>query len=121
MAEIKTLVRLQVNNGGYQELFNPAQVDIEQTTLAANSGIVIVGTSEEVLSTVDVTNKGVMILQNLDDTNYVEYGPESAGAMVAFGKIKPGEVALLRLTPAVTFRWQANTANVKMYYVLLAD
>ena len=80
-----------------------------------------VGTSEEDLSVGDVGTVGWLFLRNLDSSNYVVFGPKSGGAMVAFGRLKAGEVAALRVSSGVTLRWQANTAAVKVQVILLED
>lgn len=117
--EIKQTIALLVSNGEYSQSVQKTLTQ-DQSGLGASSGIVIVGTSEETLSFTDITTEGVLFLQNLDATNYVTYGPDSTG-MVSFGRLNPGEVHMLRLSPGLTFKWQANTASVKVNYLLLED
>ena len=69
----------------------------------------------------DISTEGFIFIQNHDATNYVEFGPESGGAMVAIGRVKPGETAVMRLKPGVTMRAQANTASCNVQFFLLAD
>lgn len=108
--------------GNFKDSFTPGAVTIALANQGAASGIVDVGTSEEDLSIGDVgaSTQGYLILRNLDSSNYVTYGPKSGGAMVVFGRIKPGEIAVLRLEPSVVVRWQANTAAVKVQVKLFA-
>lgn len=108
--------------GNFKDSFTPGAVTIALANQGAASGIVDVGTSEEDLSIGDVgaSTQGYLILRNLDSSNYVTYGPKSGGAMVAMGRIKPGEIAVLRLEPSVVVRWQANTAAVKVQVKLFA-
>lgn len=114
--QIALTVQSSVTIGSWKDTFAPGQQTITITNAQAHCPIVVVGTSEEDLSLGDITsgNEGYVILQNLDNTNYVTYGPKSGGAMIAFGKIKPGELAILRLKPSVTMRWQADTAAVSV-------
>lgn len=76
--------------------------------------VVTVSTSEEDLSLGDIATNGYIYLKNLDSSNYVTYGPKSAGAMIPFGRLSAGKTTLLRLDAGVTLRWQANTAAVKV-------
>lgn len=108
-------------NGKYSTEFKPGQLQFTQTTQGAQSGIVSVGTSEEDMGVGDVATNGWLFIRNLDTANYVVYGPKSGGAMVAFGRIRAGEVAAFRLSAGVTLRWQANTAAVKVHTILLED
>ena len=128
--EIKLTMKLSVLNGDYNQEVNPGLIQIDQTTQGACGGIVEIGTEEETLEFLDIATEGYLYLRNLDDTNYVTYGPDYAG-LVAFGKLKAGEWALLRLAPfeeegsgsgAPTYgsiALQANTSPCKVKYLLL--
>ena len=72
------------------------------------------------MSTGDVSTLGWLVLQNLDTTNYVTYGPDSTG-MVDFGRIEAGEIAVLRLEPGITIKAQANTAAVDLLVKVFED
>lgn len=111
--EIKHTTSITVIKDSFRETFAPnlAQLDMAGTG-GGNPGLVDVGTSEEDIAFGDVT-PALCIIQNLDTTNYVTYGPKSGGAMILFGKIKPGQHEVVHLGAAVTLRMQANTAAVK--------
>lgn len=117
--EIGINLAVTLTNGNLKKSFAPGQVNVTQTTLGAHDTVVVVGTSEEDFSTGDVGTLGYLVLRNLDSANYVQYGPKSGGAMVAMGRIKAGEVAILRLEPGITLRWIANTSSVKVQAMLL--
>ena len=112
--EITLSVYGQVVNGNFTSRFQPGNVQITQTTLGSHAPIVVVGTSEEDMSFGDIGTVGIVAMRNLDSTNYVQYGPKSGGVMVAFGRLKAGEVAVFRMDSAVTMRWVANTASCKV-------
>ncbi len=112
--ELKITINTRLVNGSFKDSFDPGQISIDQAAVGAHRPIVIVGTSEEVIATGDVSTLGWCIMQNLDDTNYVEYGPESGGAMVGWGRMEPGEPAIFRLKPGVTIRAKADTAACKV-------
>ena len=97
------------------------QIQIDQTGIGVYDSTVSVGTSEEVLSFGDITTEGLVVLKNLDDTNFVTVGPESAGAMVGLLKVEPGEVQFFRLLPTATVRAQADTAAVKLQVTVFED
>lgn len=118
--ELKYTLNVTHVNGDLKVSYASGQVGVDQTTKGAYQNVQVVGTSEEVIATgADLTAFGYCLLVNLDATNYVEFGPESAGAMVAIGKLKAGEHAWLRLKPGITLRAQANTANVRLLVTIL--
>ena len=113
--EITTVLRVTVENGNYKQTVDYGTTKDDQAAQGGGvPGTVSVGTSEEDMTFGDRSTPGVVVLRNLDTTNFVTYGPKSAGSMVAFGRINAGEVARLRLASAVTWRWQADTATVKV-------
>lgn len=119
--EIRETFALTVANGDFSYTFN-AQVTQDQTGLGADSGIIQVGTTPEILAFTDITTEGVLLLRNLDSSNFVTYGSDDyVGGPNWFGRIKAGEVHLLRLEPGITLTWQADTAEVKVFYLLLED
>lgn len=85
-------------------------LDTWTTNTGPNPGTVAVGTSEEDIAFGDVTPAWV-IIKNLDATNFVKYGPKSAGAMVEFGRLYPGMASLFYMAPGVTLRMVADTAS----------
>lgn len=104
-------------NGAFVDSFSvPASApeSLTQTTEGGgNPGYVNVGTSEEDIAFVDVTPR-VVIIENLDATNFVEFGPKSGGSMIAFGRIEPGSYAKFSLKSGVTLRMKADTAAVNV-------
>jgi hypothetical protein len=110
-----------VLNAPFRDSIVEAGAVVAQAEIGKGGGIQIIGTSEEVINFGDVVTEGYLYLKNLDDTNYVTYGPEDTGAMVVFGKLKPGEFAWLRVAPTVVMRAQADTADVKLDVRLYED
>ena len=117
--EITVSLRAKVVNGNLTNEFNPGTLQITQAAQGMYAPVVAVGTSEEDLLSPDVATPGIMCLRNLDATNYVDWGPKSGGSMVAVGRLKAGEVALIRIGSSVTIRWVANTASVKVQVWML--
>jgi len=120
--EIKVHVSLNVENGYYKWSYAPGQVSIDQAAIGADSRVQEIGTSEENIDVGDVSTEGLVLMRNLDTTNFVTYGPQvGTGNMEAMGKIKPGEVALWRMLPGAQLRAKADTAAVKLFRVILED
>lgn len=117
--EITLTASVSLTNGNLKKSFAPGTVQITQTTLGADDRVVSIGTTEEDLAFGDVATLGFLCVRNLDSTNYVQWGPKSAGVMVAIGRLKPGEYAIIRIEPGVTIRAIANTAACKVQWFLL--
>lgn len=111
--EIKVSIGVNYANGNLKDNFAQETVQVTQTNQEFTGPVVVVGTSEEDLALPDITTNGFVLLRNLDSTNYVTYGPNDT-TMTAFGRLKAGEIHVVRLEPGVTLRWAANTAPVKV-------
>lgn len=118
--ELSVRLALTLARGFLKDKFDPPtqKIDVSADPIAA--GVKTVGTSDESLDPGDVASEGVLVLHNLDDTNYVTYGPDDTG-MTPFGKLKPNEFAFVRLVPGVTVVLKANTAACNVRYWLLSD
>lgn len=91
------------------------EVDQSASTPALSCQVLTIGTSEEDVAFGDVSTPGIAIIENLDATNYVEYGPKSGGSMILFGKAMPGDFDhRVRLGAGVTLRMKANTAACRV-------
>jgi hypothetical protein len=82
------------------------------------SGVQVIGTSEETLQIGDVTSVGVVFIQNLDPTNYVEVAAVPSERFSI--KIKAGEGYPFRAT-GNTIYLRANTAAVKVAYEVFSE
>jgi len=112
--EITTAFSLQLAKGAHREQVELQGLTFDQTGVGAHKPIVDVGTVEEVLSVGDVATPGLAFFQNLDAANFVEIGPEAAGAMVPLVRLAAGKWAFLPLVPTVVLRANADTAAVKL-------
>lgn len=77
-----------------------------------------IGTSEESEAFSELGTVGWLLMENLDDTNYVEWGFATG---VYGGRLEPGEPALFRLNPSTTLYLRANTAACKCVLYALED
>lgn len=115
-----------VANDGFSASFTPTSLSITQTGQGAHETVVSVGTAEEDMPIGDVGTEGWLLIRNIDPTNYVTWGPSSAGVMVPMGRLKPssdgkGEWALFRMDSTAILRWKANVAAVKVVMKLFED
>ncbi len=99
------------------ESFNPGQIYDDQTTIGSHVPTVSVPTTEAVISFGSLVAPKWVAWRNLDATNYVQIGPESAGAMVPAIRIGPGKTSgAISIEPGSVWRWKSHTGicQVKM-------
>jgi len=114
MATVSTTVNVRCNGIIDYPPYNSTTItDTLSGEGGGQPGVVSVGTSEETLSFGDIT-PGRIILQNLDSTNYVEYGP-ATGSYI--GRLLPGATAgtagsphTINVTSGATIYIKANTS-----------
>jgi hypothetical protein len=119
--ELKLSLSGQLANGQLTDQIRTENLSLTQNVAALISKTVSVTTSEADLDTTGITTLGYALIKNLGPTNFLKYGPKSGGSMVAFGRLKVGEVALLRLEPGITLRWVADTATVSAFVKIYND
>ena len=112
--EVAVQVSLQVTNGNMSFL-KRENYNADQTAAGGPSnGVQEIGTSHELVSITDITNKGFTYFGNLDTTNYVEIGVDVSATFYPLIKLLPGESAIMRLSPSVAVYAQANTAAIDL-------
>src|SRR5690554_1352951 len=97
------------DSGPLNDRFQLQNLSIPRASDRKSDQVLSATTSGIVVDYGDVTTPGIAILVNLDDTNFVGYGPDDTG-LVAFGRLLPGEVALFRFDPSADLVLQADTA-----------
>jgi len=117
--EISVTIRFDCENGNYSPgQISNSNLNFDQTAVGAAEGVQAIGTSEESLSTGDLSTYGWLYLRNLDDTNYVQVGFSTG----VYGiRLEAGEPALFRTEPAATVYLKANTAACDVQYRWLED
>lgn len=118
--EIKIQANVQVANGSYSDQFVIPTLGVTQASQLASSGILAVATSATALPVGSVTTLGTCCLRNLDTTNFVTVGVTS-GSYIPVLKMKPGEVAIVRLMTGITLQLKADTATCNVMFLLLND
>lgn len=112
MADEQTMsLKVVVTNGEYAYTRALSYTKDQTNGRGGNPGVVTIATSDTTVAFGSLTTPRVCIFKNLDDTNYVEFGPDATG-MVAFMRLGPGESAMLPIANSVTVVGKANTASV---------
>ena len=113
--EFRITSKIRLINGSLKVNIGGVYTFDQNTAGGPAVGYLTIGTSEESVSLSELGTEGFAWFQNLDDTNYVQWGPDSGGSMVAVGRMKAGEVAgPFRLEPGLTLKMKANTAACKV-------
>jgi hypothetical protein len=117
--EIKVTQNVTVEKGGLKWSKNYGQRSIDMDGDGQRGGHVQeIGTSAEIIDVGEVWDQGWLLMENLDPTNYVDWGPYdggSAGTLVIMGRMYYGDPPVsLRLSPSVTFGAIAHTAACKL-------
>lgn len=109
--EITVSGRLKVSNGSLSFERNISTLAVDQSAVGGPTpGYMTIGTSEESTMMSELGTLGWVMMQNLDTTNYVEWGFSTG---VYGGRMEAGEFALFRLNPSTTLYLRANTAACK--------
>lgn len=121
--EIRVSLQLTAQKGNDVVKFQPGQVSVDQNGSGSTEPELSIGTAEEDVVFTDIAVPGYLCMRNLDDTNFVEWGPKDAGAMILMGVLKPGEVAVFRVASSTppTLRMKADTAACRVQFVMLED
>lgn len=123
--EITVSLSLGVANGNYNDSFLASGLRYDQTTLAADSGIVEVGTAVETVSLGDVTTAGFAAFRNLSTatagTAYIALGKYDGTNLHEFVQLRRGQPAVLPLISNVTVGAKAYGAATKLRYIVLSE
>lgn len=117
--EITINASLQVLNGNLSFARSTGSKTYDQAAIGGPTpGMVDIGITEESVSFSELSTVGWCLMENLDSTNFVEWGFSTA---VYGGRLEPGEVALFRLNPSTTLYLKADTAACKVTIYALED
>lgn len=118
--EVRYNMGVTLTNAGLSDTYNASGKTADQTTqgLMRNVQEVQTSWSGEALDLGSVVTPRMAIFVNLDDTNYVEVGVSVSGDFHGFEKLEAGDVSgphwLSNLPPYA----RANTAPVKLFYII---
>ena len=117
--EITQLTRVALSNGLVKYTFSPGNLQIDQAGTLVYAQIHSVGTSEESITAFgDIADgsEGQVVLQNLDATNYVQWGPATT---VYQGRMTVNNpVAIFNAEPSMSLFWKANTAACECWCIV---
>jgi hypothetical protein len=118
--EISVNASIEVTNGNMKDTFAPGRRTYDQTAVGGPvPGYQTIGTSEETVSTSEISTLGWCMFRNLDATNYVRWGFSTG---VYGGRMEAGETAgPFRLNPGTTIYMIANTAACKVQIKVYED
>ena len=127
--EIKVSVNVQVANpsaqpssgGQFKSSFQPVIPGITQAVNLVFEREIVLSTSATAYTFTGITTNGWVCLQNMDTTQTVEYGPDNAGVQVAFGSLKPGEAAVLRMKSGVTINMKSVAGTPTVWLKVFND
>jgi hypothetical protein len=107
--EITVTSGIRVLNGNLDFQRPSKTYSVNQAAIGGPTpGAISVGTTEESTAFPELTTEGWLFMQNLDPTNYVQWGFSTG---VYGGRMKPGETAgPFRMEPSLTLFLKANTA-----------
>jgi hypothetical protein len=112
--EITVQTTLAVLNGNFKLPTFGGKLLIDQTTLGGGSpGLMACSNAANGTNvpTTGITNLGYTFIANLDAAAILTYGPVISGTLEEFGKLKPGEYAVLRLKPGITWAILSTVNN----------
>lgn len=100
----------------------PADLVITQTNALLYDAVISCTTSDTALAfgSISGATLGYLMIENMDDTNYVQVGPDSGGSIVPMIRVGPGEFVMIRCVPSITLRVQANTSTCKVRFTMYA-
>lgn len=105
--EISINVSLNVDKGNISEKFSKGYTADQTGEGGPSPGYVVIGTSEEEIDFAELGTTGWVIMQNVDDTNYVEWGFSTT---VYGGRMLAGETAGPFRSNNTSIFVKANTA-----------
>lgn len=118
--EIGLGLNLVANKGGISinRNFNES---ITMSGSHENQTVMDVTTSAANIPLGSIATAGLVLLHNLDPTNFILIGSTVSASFVGPFKIKPGEAFPVRFNPSITLQAKADTATCQMEIIALED
>jgi len=118
--EITTSMSIVLRNGFLRDDFKPDKIQITQTTGAIFEVSPSIATSETTITITGLTTPKICILQNLNATNYCEYGFTTGDTKLRLFPTGTGIPNVLTLNTGTTQIFlKANTAAVRVLIKVL--
>lgn len=120
MASLNLNLNIQTRDSILRDQFQAQNLSISIAAERKSDQVLSATTGGVVVDYGDVVTPGYCILENLDDTNFVDFGPDDTG-LVPMGRLLPGEVALFRFDPSADLVLQADTAACDVRVLIYAN
>jgi len=118
--EITTTMSIVLRNGFLRSDFKPAKILTTQATGASFDVVASIATSETTVTITGLTTPKICVLQNLNATNYCEYGFTTGDTKLKLFSTGTGIPNVLTLNAGTTQIFlKANTAAVKVRVIVL--
>lgn len=112
--QVNVTFTASVLNGALNDNFPQVNDLFAQTTQGKFSSSPTIAITDTTLA-ITLANPGLVALKNLDETNFISWGPDSAGTRVPLGKLLPGRTSHIYLESAsVVLKAIADTAPCKL-------
>lgn len=113
--ELAVSGNIRYQKAGVDEVLTFSQaVDVAGSALSRQ--VLFIGTTEEAVLMGDVTSPGYVVAHNLDTTNYVQIGAETAEYCI---RLKAGQRAIFPLEGTTIFA-KANTAQCSVLFLIFS-
>ncbi len=119
--EITISNKVEIKKGNLSDKWEPGTRRVDLASAVQSAGVLTVGTTERTLPVGDVTANGLLMLESLDATAIVDFGPDNAGTILPLGQLKYNEPAFFRLKNGVTMKLKSDTASTSVAYKLLSN
>lgn len=119
--EITVTAQLRVIEGNLDtQRQGAANVQFDITGAKVDSGVQNIGTSEENIALVNVSNPAWCYIRNLDATNYVQVGQDDTSVMKELIRLPPDGFTVFPMDAGLSaLRCKANAAACDVYYVIV--
>lgn len=119
--EVTVTAQLRVIEGSLDtQRQGAANVQFDLTSAKVDSGVQNIGTTEENIALVNVSNPAWCFIRNLDATNYVQVGQDNASTMRELIRLPAGGFAVFPMDAGLSaLRCKANTAACNVYYYIV--
>lgn len=119
--EFSMSFQVSLTNGTLKDQYSSGTLAANQSTaaLVRNVQSIVHTPSHTALDLGSVSSCGYAVFVNLDASNYIEIGTDVTGTFAPFAKVDAGKAIMLKLATNAPYAL-ANTATVKLFYIIYA-
>lgn len=114
--EISLIRSVSITNGNFRDAIQSQTKTFDMAAVEKYENVVPITTAETDLAFTNVATPKFCMLENLDSTNIIQWGPKSGGAMIELGRISTLGEAIFEIGSSVTIRVRtvASTASLRV-------